>query len=157
MADYVLECVDRSDTASVDKWAAQLAGLTNQFRDHLLQLAPDREMRIYDEEGIREYAQASYSFVTARVDDHLIGSTWLVSAGEGDDQYAFIMMVFVEPDWRGFGVGRAMMEHAMSILRERGCKSVELEVADYNSAMTGFYERLGYLPDRVVHRKTLVA
>lgn len=157
MRDYVLEYIDGSDTARVDQWAAQLAGLTNQFREYLLNLSPESTMRVYDEDGIREYAEANYSFVAARVDDRLVGSTWLVSSGEGTESYAFIMMVYVEPEYRGCGVGRAMIERAEGILRERGCVHVELEIAVYNMHMAGFYERMGYSPNRVVNSKSLVA
>lgn len=157
MRDYVLEYIDGGDTARVDQWAAQLAGLTNQFREYLLNLSPESTMRVYDEDAIREYAEANYGFVAARVDDRLVGSTWLVSSGEGTEAYAFIMMVYVEPEYRDCGIGRAMIERAEAILRERGCTSVELEIAVYNIHVAGFYERMGYSPNRVVNSKSLVA
>jgi ribosomal protein S18 acetylase RimI-like enzyme len=51
--------------------------------------------------------------------------------------------LFVEPDWRGRGLGRRMMNRAFAALKDRGAEEVDLQVAGDNAAATGFYESLG--------------
>ena len=48
--------------------------------------------------------------------------------------------LFVEPQWLGTGVGRALMAHAIDEARRRGAKRLTI-LADPNAA--GFYERYG--------------
>ena len=45
-------------------------------------------------------------------------------------------------DWRGQGVGRALMGHAEAHARERECHSAWLDTFQAR----GFYEALGYVP-----------
>ncbi len=54
--------------------------------------------------------------------------------------------LFVDPDWRGQGIGRALLEAITALARERGCGRVEWEVLDWNAPAIDFYERLGAKP-----------
>ncbi|HHX65011.1 MAG TPA: GNAT family N-acetyltransferase [Chloroflexi bacterium] len=65
-------------------------------------------------------------------------------------RYVEIDNIAVRPDWRGRGIGRALMEAAESWARTRGAKSVELTVWEFNVGARAFYEELGY---RTVNRR----
>jgi ribosomal protein S18 acetylase RimI-like enzyme len=52
--------------------------------------------------------------------------------------------IFVEPQVRGSGVGRALAEAALARARERGCARVELDVNEANPAALALYESLGF-------------
>ena len=56
----------------------------------------------------------------------------------------------VAPSRRGEGFGRVMMTAVESLLRERGCPKINLQVREGNREALGFYARLGYLDDHVV-------
>ena len=51
--------------------------------------------------------------------------------------------LFVLPDWRGRGIGRALLQHLARVAVERGCGRMEWSVLDWNEPAIGFYRRLG--------------
>jgi GNAT superfamily N-acetyltransferase len=51
--------------------------------------------------------------------------------------------LFVKPEVRGNGYGRAMLVELAKIARERGCGRFEWAVLDWNEPSIGFYKRLG--------------
>jgi GNAT superfamily N-acetyltransferase len=51
--------------------------------------------------------------------------------------------LFVRPEHRGGGTGRALLEHVARVAVERGCGRLELAVLDWNEPALGFYEALG--------------
>ena len=53
------------------------------------------------------------------------------------------MLIGVQGDARGAGVGRALMEHAEAALFAQA-SDVFLLVSDFNTAAQAFYGRLGY-------------
>jgi GNAT superfamily N-acetyltransferase len=54
--------------------------------------------------------------------------------------------LFVIPDMRGKGFGRAMLIHLARIAYERKCGRFEWSVLDWNESAIRFYERLGAVP-----------
>jgi len=54
--------------------------------------------------------------------------------------------LFVVPDARGMGVGRALLAHLARIAVERGCERVEWAVLDWNDPAIRFYRRIGAEP-----------
>jgi GNAT superfamily N-acetyltransferase len=64
--------------------------------------------------------------------------------------------LFVEPAWRGRGLGRLMLTHLAKIAVDRGCGRMEWSVLDWNDPAIGFYKRLGAKPlqDWTVFRLT---
>ena len=55
--------------------------------------------------------------------------------------------LFVVPEHRGRGVGRALLKELARIAVERGCGRLEWSVLDWNRDAIGFYERLGATPN----------
>lgn len=51
--------------------------------------------------------------------------------------------LFVCPECRGGGVGRALLEHAAAFARRTDCARLELNVWAFNENATAFYERCG--------------
>lgn len=51
--------------------------------------------------------------------------------------------LFVVPEQRGRGIGRALLKHLARIAVERGCGRLEWSVLDWNRDAIGFYEGLG--------------
>ena len=54
--------------------------------------------------------------------------------------------LFVLPEWRGHGLGLALMTHLAKTAVERGCGRFEWSVLDWNEPAIGFYEKLGAVP-----------
>ncbi len=57
--------------------------------------------------------------------------------------------LFVLPDYRGRGIGRALLTHVGALAQERGCGRLEWAVLDWNVGAIAFYEGMGatVLPD----------
>jgi len=51
--------------------------------------------------------------------------------------------LFVLPEHRGLGIGRALLVHLARLAVERGCGRLEWAVLDWNKEAIAFYERLG--------------
>ncbi|MEO8478660.1 MAG: GNAT family N-acetyltransferase [Gemmatimonadota bacterium] len=51
--------------------------------------------------------------------------------------------LFVRPEWRGHGIGRALLAHLARIAVTRDCGRLEWTVLDWNESAIGFYRRLG--------------
>lgn len=64
--------------------------------------------------------------------------------------------LFVFPEFRGHGIGRALMARLARIAVERDCGRFEWWVLDWNAPAIGFYESLGARPmsDWTVYRLT---
>ena len=63
-----------------------------------------------------------------------------LAAGE-----AHILNVSVKPERQGEGLGRKMVEHLLSIARQRGADTAFLEVRPSNYVAIGLYEDIGFI------------
>lgn len=64
-------------------------------------------------------------------------STWLGRDG------LFLEDLYVSPEQRGEGYGKALLKHLARIAVERGCGRFEWNVLDWNEPAIRFYESLG--------------
>jgi GNAT superfamily N-acetyltransferase len=64
--------------------------------------------------------------------------------------------LFVVPEWRGRGVGRALLTHLAQVAVARNCGRMEWSVLNWNEPAIGFYRGLGASPmdDWTVFRLT---
>jgi GNAT superfamily N-acetyltransferase len=64
--------------------------------------------------------------------------------------------LFVDPDRRGRGYGKALLAHLARLARERDCGRVEWAVLDWNKPSIEFYQSLGAvsLDDWIIFRLT---
>jgi GNAT superfamily N-acetyltransferase len=67
-------------------------------------------------------------------------STWLGRDG------LFLEDLYVSPDHRGSGFGKALLKHLAGIAVDRGCGRFEWNVLDWNEPAIRFYESLGAKP-----------
>ncbi len=67
-------------------------------------------------------------------------STWLGRAG------LYLEDLFVRPELRGKGYGKALLVRLAQIAHERGCGRMEWSVLDWNDPAIQFYKRLGARP-----------
>jgi len=83
--------------------------------------------------------------VIARVGGEAVGfalwfhnySTFLARPG------LYLEDLFVRPEWRGRGVGGALLRQLARIAVERGCGRMEWSVLDRNDQAIGFYRSIG--------------
>lgn len=97
--------------------------------------------------GDRPYAEV----ILAEWDQQIVGfalffpnySTFLTQPG------LYLEDLFVLPDYRGRGIGKALLTRLAQIAVERNCGRLEWSVLDWNQPAIAFYERMGadVLPD----------
>lgn len=68
-------------------------------------------------------------------------STWLGRPG------LYLEDLFVKPEYRGKGYGRALLVDLARIARDRGCGRMEWAVLDWNEPAIQFYRKLGAKPN----------
>jgi GNAT superfamily N-acetyltransferase len=54
--------------------------------------------------------------------------------------------LFVKPEARGKGVGRALLRYLARLAKEKDCYRIEWAVLHWNEPAIGFYKRLGAVP-----------
>jgi len=67
-------------------------------------------------------------------------STFLTNFG------LYLEDLFVRPDYRGQGLGFALLQRVAQIADERGCQRLDWAVLDWNTPAIDFYEQLGAQP-----------
>lgn len=114
------------------------------------------------------YEQLSHEVVATedRLREHLFGprpAAEVVIARAGDSPAGFALFfptystflarpglyledLFVSPDFRGRGIGRALLLHLARLAVARGCGRLEWSVLDWNAPAIAFYQRLGARP-----------
>ena len=67
-------------------------------------------------------------------------STWVGRSG------IYLEDLYVDPEARGAGVGKALLTHVARLAVNRGCERFEWAVLDWNEPAIGFYKSLGAVP-----------
>ena len=77
-------------------------------------------------------------------------STFLAQPG------LYLEDLYVQPAWRGQGVGKALLQRLGAMAVERGCGRFEWSVLDWNDNAIRFYEKMGatVMPDWRICRVT---
>ncbi len=93
------------------------------------------------------------TIVVAEWDGEPVGFCWYIERG-AFNRSGYIMLIGVQPDAKGRGIGRALMDRAEAAMFAN-VPDVFLLVSDFNRDAQQFYARLGYhqvgaIPDYVV-------
>lgn len=64
-------------------------------------------------------------------------STWLGRPG------LYLEDLFVHPEFRGLGIGKALLQRVAAIAIEKGCLRLQWEVLDWNTPAIDFYAAMG--------------
>lgn len=64
-------------------------------------------------------------------------STWLGRPG------LYLEDIFVDPPYRGLGIGKALLQRLAVIALEKGCARLKWEVLDWNQPAIDFYQAMG--------------
>jgi GNAT superfamily N-acetyltransferase len=99
----------------------------------------------------------SRAYLCACQDGRIIGTCTLIVRDclwlQGDVGY--ICDLVVDQAHRGAGVGTVLVEKAVDIARQRGCRRVELDSGFHRTAAHQFYERRGFEKRAFVFSKIL--
>ena len=87
-------------------------------------------------------------------------TTWLVESADGqivafsrhgedplDSRRGHVYSLYVSPAMSGHGIGKALIDHDLRLLAERGLSTVTLWVFEQNQAARNLYASFGFVPD----------
>lgn len=110
---------------------------------HLVEATPEKLRQTLF--GARPSAEAVLAEVPSPEGPRAIGfalffhnySTFLAKPG------LYLEDLYVEPAWRGHGIGKALLVHLAGLAVERGCGRFEWSVLDWNTPSIDFYRAMG--------------
>ena len=118
------------DLATYERAPGDVTATEEQLRNVLFGARPAAEVVIgFEKETPVGFAVFFHNF-----------STWLGRPG------LYLEDLFVKPEKRGRGYGRALLVHLAKIARERDCGRMEWAVLDWNEPAIQFYGKLGAKP-----------
>jgi len=115
------------DLADYEKLAHVVVATDAQLRETLFGKTPYAEVIIAEEDG----TPAGFALFFHNY------STFLAQPG------IYLEDLFVKPEYRGRGYGKALLARLAQIARERNCGRVDWAVLDWNEPSIAFYESLG--------------
>lgn len=98
----------------------------------------------------RIIAEQKFQLLVAEHDDRIVGFVNFGSARDPDVVPGLtgeILAIYVDPNRWHKGIGRGLLEAALSELKSAGCNEATLWVLDSNSRARVFYERAGFSVD----------
>ena len=118
------------DLATYERAPSEVAATEEQLVDVLFGERPVAEVLLaFEDEMPIGFAVFFHNF-----------STWLGRPG------LYLEDLFVKPEARGKGYGRALLIHLAKIARDRGCGRMEWAVLDWNEPAIQFYKKIGAQP-----------
>ena len=118
------------DLAEYERAPAECHADPSLLREHLFGPKPFVEAIVAErDDGVCGFALFFHNY-----------STWLTRPG------LYLEDLFVRPEARGLGIGKALLVRLAGIAVERGCGRMEWSVLTWNEPAIGFYRSLGAVP-----------
>lgn len=115
------------DLANYEKLEDLVTATEAQLRETLFGSSPYAEVILAEEDG----TPAGFALFFHNY------STFLAQPG------IYLEDLFVKPEYRGRGYGKALLARLAQIARERNCGRIEWAVLDWNEPSIAFYKSLG--------------
>jgi len=103
------------------------------FKDRVKQLAEKSNLSLFVANDKGTYV--GYCIVTS-------------DKGKGE-----IDSIYIQPKYRGKGIGNQLMIKAIDWLKKQNCRDINIYVAEGNDSVLGFYEKYGFKKRSVVLQK----
>jgi ribosomal protein S18 acetylase RimI-like enzyme len=133
--------VEKTETDERTVFDIRLARLEQPFRDSFHQDFSPEECRWHN--SLLEKGFCFGAYQGSRLAGFVIGEPLL------EDRLARVWEIHVLEEFRGMGVGRALLERVMSRAREAHLESVMLETQNTNVKAVRFYRRMGFTLDSI--------
>jgi putative acetyltransferase len=89
------------------------------------------------------FAKSVAGTVVAVAGDQVIGMIHVEASRHGFGEFGML----VDRDWRGRGVGSALVQAAIGLAREQGLHKLSLEVFAHNAAGIALYRKCGFVEE----------
>ncbi|KAL9642991.1 hypothetical protein ABK040_010683 [Willaertia magna] len=101
---------------------------------------------------LNEWPQLTY---LAHIGDEFVGAIVCkcdVHQGKTATMRGYIAMLAVEKEHRKKGIATELAKKAIEAMKKEGCEEIVLETELLNTAALRFYERLGFVKDKRLHK-----
>lgn len=142
-------CVEISIAKEAD--IPQLCILLEFLFSQELEFVPNIEAQRRGLRSIIHDPQIGFILV-GKIDDRTVGMVnilFTISTALGE-RVALLEDMVVSPDFRGSGIGAALIERAIAEARNRGCKRITLLTDASNEATHHFYQRQGFVKSAMI-------
>jgi putative acetyltransferase len=112
--------------------------LIDELESHLAALYPSESRHGY---SVDKLVREGVAFFVIYHDDAPAGCGGIQLLGT---DYGELKRMYVRPQFRGLGLGKAMVEHLCAHAREHGVKVIRLETGIHQREAIGLYERMGF-------------
>jgi ribosomal protein S18 acetylase RimI-like enzyme len=146
--DVVVRRATRADVPTIGRLGASLVRLHHKFDPQRFIAATTRTEHGYGSFLGTQLQDADTVVLVAERDGTVIGYTY--AGVEGFDYMSLrgpagvVYDIVVDPDHRGRGVGRQLLDATIAALAERGSPRVLLSTAERNEAAQRLFERAGF-------------
>lgn len=140
MSDLIIRAAERADTPLILRFVTELA-VYEEAADEVVATEATVEASLFGESArafafICEDAGEPVGFAVC----FYSYSTWLARNG------LYLEDLYVTPDARGRGAGKALLKHLARLAVDQGCGRFEWSVLDWNTPAIDFYESVGARP-----------
>jgi GNAT superfamily N-acetyltransferase len=140
MSNIKIRPADAEDAALILRFIIDLA-VYEEAGDSVLASEADIRNTLFGK-------NSTTSAVICEIDNKAVGyavyffnySTWLGKNG------LYLEDLYVSPEYRGFGAGKALLKHLAQIAVSRNCGRLEWSVLDWNEPAIRFYQSIGAKP-----------
>ncbi|WP_008310035.1 GNAT family N-acetyltransferase [Leptolyngbya sp. PCC 6406] len=98
------------------------------------------------EDLARAYAKPGYAYFVAIAGDQVVGGAGIAPFPCEYPDLCELQKMYLLPEWRGQGLGRALMDQVVAIARDYGYHGCYLETFRTMTGAMAFYERSGFRP-----------
>jgi len=130
MAVTIVE--ERPDSADALRLIAELDADLNRH------LYPPQSRHAF---SVDKLVREKVAFFVARYEAELAGCGGVKLF---DTEYGEVKRMYVRPSYRGFGLGKAILNHLAEYARKRHVTVLRLETGIYQTEAIGLYERFGF-------------
>jgi putative acetyltransferase len=114
--------------------------LISELEAHLTPLYPSESRHGY---SVDKLMREGVQFFVLRVDGQPAGcgGVQFYEAGYGE-----LKRMYVQPDFRGLGLGKRLLDHLVQVAQEKRVPLLRLETGIYQKPAIRLYERYGFQP-----------
>jgi RimJ/RimL family protein N-acetyltransferase len=105
---------------------------------------------------VRRSVENGYPQIVATIDGEVVGWCNVPPAGRAVSAHVGELFMGLVPEWRGQGIGAALLRHALDAADQFGFLRIELGVFANNTAAIALYRKAGFSEEGIKRRAILI-
>jgi GNAT superfamily N-acetyltransferase len=126
----------------------------NLHHDNRLDIFPDLDEDGKKHEFEKMFNDSEKNIIVVEDNNIIVGFIEFVIRDK-KTKSLWIDELFVNSDYRRKGYGKALMDYVDQFAKENNCQRVEFNCWKFNDNAIKFYNKLGYLEQRIIYEKNI--